>query len=190
MCNMLLSSKVFPNHITCFSQCGHHQVFKTVVNGNCCASSIVVSVFVMWSCLCVCISCNDGSFFLQILLHSFSFDSSSCSFQSKYFIPLSQSWCVYILGTTLANVPTWSLTTKSLAMCRNGAICERSTGHGQLLLGSTNTLGPLFGQEQHLIARSQSSDQSFSFLITSTIVRFEVFTAVTMKYFFTACVSC
>jgi hypothetical protein len=47
-----------------FDQYDHHQEFKTVVNGNCCAAVFVVSIFSTWSHLCDSVSHSDGSFFL------------------------------------------------------------------------------------------------------------------------------
>jgi hypothetical protein len=43
--DILFESFSISRHITCFGWYGHHQVFKTVVDGNCCASIFLVPVF-------------------------------------------------------------------------------------------------------------------------------------------------
>jgi hypothetical protein len=37
--------KVHPHHIAFLNKCGHHHVFKIVVDGNCCGFIFIVPIF-------------------------------------------------------------------------------------------------------------------------------------------------
>jgi hypothetical protein len=94
----------------------------------------------------VCFAISSSTVCLNFLLSALMLPRRNRSFRPLFLMPLLHFGCPQRLFPSVSSLgasPAWSLTTLSLARCRNGTAGLRSAGGSQLLPEPTIALGPI-----------------------------------------------